>query len=533
MIRQAAGQAADRGAGSPGPGSPGQPSRLLLSAGIISVAYLLSRIMGYVREAFLAARFGTSYTTDAYLVAQDLPGSLFLAATAALSTVFIPIYQEQVLKRGASVAGRLAGTALAVAVGTAVALAGLGWLVAPALIPLLVPGLPSEVQALSSHLTRIMMPMTVFLAFTAIATAVLHAHRHFAAPAFVPLASNLTVVAALALISGPEQVGWVAMAAVLGALFGSLIQVRPLLSLGLELTVGMGGSQSALSGVGRLFLPVLLTMGGSQLQGFVDRFMASSLAEGSIAALGYAQRVSTLPYGIIGVAVATVLYPGLAEAAAAGRTEELRRTVSHGLRIMCYVLVPMAVGLFFFREPIVALFFQRGAFDVEATAITALALRFLSVGVLFFGWLDFLNRSFFALRDGWTPMWTALVMVAANALLNALLVPLLGLGGLALGTALSTAMAGGLLLARLRQRIGSLGIGAIARTALLSLVTSVAGALLGSWLFGLVDGDGLMIQVARLFGALGAVVLVHVGLSYLIGLGEAQEIVEMVRRRRK
>lgn len=531
MTRRAAGQAALRDTGSPST-TFGPPSRLLQSAAIISVAYLLSRIMGYVREAFLAARFGTSYTTDAYLVAQDLPGSLFLAATAALSTVFIPIYQEQVLKRGPSVAGRLAGTALALAVGSAVVVSGLGWLAAPSLIPLLVPGLPAQVQELSSHLTRIMMPMTVFLAFTAIATAVLHAHRHFAAPAFVPLTTNLTVVGALALISGPDQVGWVAVAAVAGSVLGTLIQVRPLLGLRLDLTVRMGGNQSALAGIGRLFLPVLLTMGAAQLQGFVDRFMASSLAEGSIAALGYAQRVSTLPYGIIGVAVTTVLYPGLAEAAASGRTEELRRTVAHSLRIMCYVLVPMGVGLFFFREPIVALFFQRGAFDAEATEVTAMALRFLSVGVLFFGWLDILNRSFFAIRDGWTPMWTAVAMVVANALFNALLVPWLGLGGLALGTALSTALAGGLLLVRLQRRIGPLGIPSILRTALVSLATSVVGALLGLGLCGLIPGDGLLVQAVRLASALGVVVLVHVGLSYLTGQREAREIFELVGRRR-
>lgn len=494
---------------------------LFKMATVIAVATLLSRFMGYLREALLAARFGATHVTDAYVVAQDIPSSVLAALGAALVMVFIPVFQSVVQRRGEEAAMRLVNTVMNVSLLISALLMALGWLVAPYLVPMLVPGLPGGVQALTVSLTRTMMPMMLFMAAGGVASAVLNANRRFTAPALVGLVTNLAVVGGLLLIHTPEQIGLVAWAVVAGSAASALIQLPLLPGLGLRYRPAVDWSDPALKQVGRLMLPMMLTTGAIQLQGFVGRFLASHLAEGSISALNYASRMNTLPYGVVGAAIATVLYPGLAESAAAGREGELRRTMREGLDTLAFVLLPMALGLVFFRNQIVHLFFQRGAFDPRATAATAYALQFFAVGILFSGWLDYLNRCFLALQDAVTPMWVALGMLALNLGFNLVLVGPLGHGGLALGTSLATAGAALFLLWRLGRRVG-LGDGlALLQAVGVHLGTAVFGTVAGlavlhlmKWLM---PGMGLISQAVRIVAGLGTIVVVHVALALSLG----------------
>ncbi len=510
--------------------------RLFKAASIISLAYIISRFMGYLRESMLAARFGASHTTDAYLVAQDLPTSLLAAVSMAIVMVFIPVYRQVAVQRGETDAWRLVNVVLNAAVVISVGVLAVSWLLAPTLVPKLVPGLPGDVQDLTIHLTRIMLPMMIFLSVTGVAMAVLNANRHFTAPALIGIVSNLAVIGVLLVVQGPAQIDWVAWAVVLGAAMGTLVQIPALWKSGFRYQPILDMADPVLAKIGRLVVPVMVSAGAAQMQGFVDRYMASGLAEGSISALNYAQRINTLPYGVVGVAVATVIYPSLAEYAAAGQVDDLRQTVTAGLRTLAWVLLPMAMGLYFFREPLIQLFFQRGAFDLRATEVTSQALRFLSIGILFFGWLDFLGRGFFALQDSLTPMWAGVGAVGLNVLFNLAFIRLLGLGGLALGTTLSTALAVGFLLWSLRRRVGPLGAGGLLRSVGISAVTAVAGGFVGRLVYGLVrsllPGTSFWLLALALVTGLGVVVIVHVGLGLLAGEQEGRQVLARFRRRK-
>jgi putative peptidoglycan lipid II flippase len=497
------------------------------AATLVSIALMASRVLGYVREALLASRFGATHTTDAYLTAQDIPSSLFAAISAALVMVFIPVYRDVVQKRGEAAGWRLVSTVTNAVLLLAVGLTALGLLVAPVVVPMLVPGLPQAALDLSVHLTRLMLPMMIFIAAAGVASAVLNANQQFTAPALVGFMSNVAVVTGLLLITSPTQIDWVAWSVVVGAVLSVVIQLPGLPRLGYRYEWRLDWRDPGLHQILRLILPVILTTFAIQLQNFVDRYLASHLAEGSISALNYAVRVNALPYGVIGAAITTVLYPNLAEHVAAGRHEEMRQSVKRGLRTLAFVLLPMAIGLVVFREPIVQLFFQRGAFDPRATDATAYALQFYAVGILFFGWLDFLNRCFFALQDTLTPMWAAVGMVVLNIGFNLALVKPLAHGGLALGTSLATVVAVLYLLWRLQGRMGAVAGLDLLRAVGVNLGTAMAGALCGYITYGalarLFPGASLVHLVVRLGAGLGVVVVVHVGLAVLFGNREVAE----------
>jgi len=518
----------------------GRTSRSLLgSASIVSAAYLASRLMGYGREALLAAQFGATHTTDAYLVAQEIPNFLFAAVGSALVMVFIPIYRELAVRAGDHAADQLFRRTLAVVSGGAVLLMLIGWVAAPALLPALVPGLPDPVQRLAVTLTAIMMPMIPLLGASSALTAVLNGRWHFAVPAFVPLIGNLFVVGMLLVVRRPEQITWVATAAVAGAAAGLLIQVPAVRAHGVQLwsrQVGQAPAavNRALGQIWRLVLPVALTAGATQLQSFATRFFASGLSPGSISALNYASRVNSVPYGVVGVALATVLYPGMAEQAAAGRIRDLRQTVGDGLRMLAFILLPMAAGLYVFREPAIRLFLERGAFDPQATAMTAGAIRYYAPGILFFGWLDFLSRSFVVVQETLTPLWAGIGMLAASLALNQLLVGPMAQGGLALSATLASGLAVAFLLWRLRQRLGPYEGWRVAGAVLTSLVTSGLGAAVGWQVYTHLPGasDGaFLVQALCLAAGLAALLAVHVGLGMLLGGSEGRRLLAGLRAR--
>lgn len=513
----------------------GNPRSLVKAASIITAAAVLSRILGYVREMLLAARFGATYTTDAYVTAHDLPYSLFLTVSAGVVMVFIPVYREVVQRRGHEAAGRLVVSVTNLTLLFALALLALGWALAPWFVPILVPWFPEHAHALTVSLTRTMLPMLLFMGLGGVATAVLNAHHRFTAPAFVGLVNNLPVVLTLLVVSQTAHIRWVAWSVVAGAALGALMLLPSLRRLGIGWRPAVDWEDPGLAKVGRLIVPVLITTGIIQVQDFFDRFLASGLAEGSISALNYAVRVNSLPYGVVGTSIATVLYPTLAAQAADQQADELRATLARGLRMLSFVLLPMAVGLLLFREPIVQLMFQRGAFDPAATRLTAYALLFYAPGILLFGWQDFLNRCFWALQDTRTPAWAAAGLVAFGLVFKLALVGPLAHGGLALGQTLATLVSVGFLLWQLRKRLTYIGGREILRSLGVHLATAAAGGLAGWGLYGLIaraaPGDGLVAQVVRLFPALGAVVVVHVALALLFGDREGAEVVSKAYRR--
>ncbi len=494
---------------------------------LVALAAVLSRLLGYVREMLLAAKFGATGVTDAYLVAQEIPGAIYFVVSSSLVLAFIPVYREVVERWGEEAAWRLVNTVLNVATLAFAALWLVGELAAPALIPLLAPGFSAESERLAVSLTRVMLPILLLVSLSGLSAGVLNAHRRFAAPAFFGLASNLVVVVTLLWVQEAGQISWVAYSLVGGWALGALIQLVDLLRTGYRYRPVMDLAEPALGRVWRMLLPVLVATSVTQVQTFAARVVASHLAEGTISFLNYAVRISQLPFNVIGLALTTVIYPTLAEQSASGGQDELKETLRDGLRRLAFLLVPMAVGTALFAVPIVRVVFERGAFTPDDTRMTAAALQFYAIGILFTGWVDMLNRTFYAVQDSLTPMWTALVMIAFNIVLNVALVGPLGHAGLALSASLAPFLGSLVLLARLRMRLGRLGGREIAGSLLTYLATSGAGALLGwlVWQGGVrFLGNGTLAQLILLILALGAIVVVHVAAALLLRTPDGAEL---------
>jgi putative peptidoglycan lipid II flippase len=461
---------------------------------IVAVGFLGSRLLGVVRSVAIADGFGTSPDLGAYWVAFRLPDLIFqLLAGATLASAFIPTFARHLTRHGEEEAWRLASSVLNLIALATLVLALLGMLLAPWLVPIMAPGLgedtgrQSELRSLAVDLTRIMLLSTILFSVSGMFMGILNARRHFLFPAIAPMVYNLSIIVA-ALISHNVRV--LAAGVVVGALVHLAIQLPALRQVGMRYSPVVQWRDPAVREVARLMLPRVLGLAAWQFNLLVAIFFASTISDAAISATNYAWLIVMTPLGIFGMAIATALFPTLADQAAQEKSDEMRWSISSALRLILFLTLPASVGLMLLGEPLVTFLFQRGEFGAASTDVTVSALVFYSIGLFALGGTEILSRGFYALGDTRTPVAFAVLSMVLNVVFCLILVVAIPLEvrGLALAMSLASIVEFFLLFRALSRRMGGLEEGHV----IYSLMRT-AGAML------------LMVEVVGLF-----VVLMHV-----------------------
>ena len=456
IAAETAGGGAELGTAGPAPSRAGALGR---ATGVVALATLVSRLLGFLRNTALADRFAASNLTDAYNVAALIPLVLFAAVGVALTTVFIPLFSELLAGRDRAEAERFASNvngAVTVAAGGLVlileAAAGL-------LVHALLRGWSPADQALCIRLVRITAPLILFYAWSAVVGGVLNVRGFFGPNAAMGVPQNLIIIGAIVLASqgGRQNIGWVAWGSLVGTFTTYLVQLPALHGSRFQVGWRLDLRDPLLRRMGRLVGPAALTALAQQMGSLFVYVLGSRLAAGLITDFTYASRLQVLAYSILGMSISTVVYPRMAAASATGDMAPFRRTFVQGLGLVSLVTVPLAVGLFVLRGPVVHVAFQHGRFTAADTAATAVPLALLSLGTVPYAWQDYLNRTFFALQDTRTPMKAALVGTLVGTVLALALYRRLALAGLGLAMALGWATAAATLVVCLRRRLGLLG----------------------------------------------------------------------------
>ncbi len=504
--------------------------RLLTAAGIIAAATLTSKLLGFLRETALAAHFGAGAETDAYLAASSLPSILFSTMVGAVGTTFIPVYTQRA-RLDRTQALRMTNSLLNLSVVLSLGLTLAGYLFAPELIHLLVPGFQGAVLLLTVKLTRVMLPLMLASAVSALATGFLQANERFTAPALIWPVYNLVIITAILFLAPATGILGVAAGTVVAGASQVLVQFLPARRLGYRFQPVIDLRDEGLHRLGRLTVPVLLGGMAGQIGVMVDRLLASRLAEGSISALNYANKLYNLPNGIFVTAVVTVLYPAFSGHAAQGDAKALVRSFRRGFNLITLAVLPMMTGLIVLSQPVVRLVYQRGAFNAQATRLTSFALVFYSLGMLSTATQALLARVFFALQDTTTPMFIGMASVGLNILLNLVLVGPLAHGGLALSLSVAATFNAGATLVALRKKLGPLGgrslgatlIKSAVATGVMSLVVVAAYAAIARWL----PGTGTGREVLRLGAVTGLGAVAYIGALWPLRVAELGEVARL------
>lgn len=497
-------------------------SRLAKRTATVGGMTSVSRVLGLVRDVVIARTFGAAPEADAFFVAFRVP-NLFRRwfGEGAFSQAFVPVLAEYRERFGrddveALVAAVTATLGLALALFTLVGIACAPWLVT-----LFSPGFLEEPEqhARATALLRLTFPYLLLICMVALSGALMNTWGRFAVPAFTPVLLNVGLIAG-ALWLAPQlesPVFGLAWGVLIGGVLQLLLQLPTLARLGLLLRPRFRPRHPGVRQIGRLMLPAVFGASVSQVNILIDTALASLLVSGSISWLYYADRMMEFPLGVFSIALGTVVLPSLSRAFQRGRHEDYARTLDWGLKLVCLVTVPAAVGLSVLATPILSTLFEYGAMGGQDVRAAAGALAAYGVGLVGLSFVKVLAPAYFARQDTRTPVRVALVAVGVNVGLNLLLIGPLAHVGLALATSVAACVNAGLLFRGLVRRgqyrpgadwaglLGRVGVASVCMAVALRLAApghSVFSALdcwgRGAWLAGLV-ALGVLIYAAVLW----------------------------------
>ncbi|MHB8625324.1 MAG: murein biosynthesis integral membrane protein MurJ [Aggregatilineales bacterium] len=509
-------------------------SQIARAAGVVMISFVLTGVLGIVRQAVVGARFGLSPDMDAYNAANRVSETLFtLVSGGALGSAFIPVFSRFLRRDDAPGAWRLASVTATVIglAGTALAIIVV-LLAVPIVANFLVPEATLAQQALTVHLLRPMLVTVVIFGLSGLSMAILNAHQRFLAAALAPSLYNVGLIIGAAFLAPLFGIDGLAYGTVLGAALHLVVQLPTLLRLPgarQRLRPQVAVQAEGVGEVFRLMAPRVFGLGMVQVNFWVNTALVSGMVAGSLTALTNAFALLFTVLGVLGQSVGTAVFPTLAALNAGADVENFRRVLASALRSVLFMSLPATVGLIVLAEPLIAAIYGRGAWTPTATEATAWALRFYAIGLVGFALQEVLARAFYALHDTQTPVLIAVIGVILNVGLSLALIRVVQggdaaqgpFGGLALANALATIAESVALWLLIRRTIGGIEDRAVLNTA---ARTAIAALAMGAVVYGLArvlatQSPFVILGVGALIGVIAFELL-----ALALGIAEARSL---------
>ncbi len=429
---------------------------LLKALATISGLTLVSRILAFARDVLIARIFGAGMATDAFFVAFKLPNLLRrLFAEGAFSQAFVPIFGEYKNRRGHEETQLLVDhvTTMLALILFVVTLVGI--IAAPILVYISAPGFAKEPDKfqLTVRLLQVTSPYIFFISLVAVAAGILNTYNKFWVPAFAPILLNLCFIAGALWLAPyfdpPVMVlAWAVFAAGVVQL---AFQVPFLKKIGMLPTIRFSWQDEGMWRVIKQMGPAVFGVSIAQISLILNTIFASFLVAGSVSWLYYADRLMEFPTGILGVAISTILLPSLSKCHASNDTAEYSRLLDWGLRLTVLLTLPAALALGMIAVPLLATFFQHGAFSAHDVLMSRTALVGYSIGLIGLILVKILAPGFYARQDIKTPVKIGIVTLLATQVMNVLFIGPLQHAGLALSIGLGACLNSAILFYNLRK----------------------------------------------------------------------------------
>lgn len=516
---------------------------VMRAAGLVSVAVLLSRVVGLVREIVIRANLGvTTVPAEAYEIAARLPETIFLIiAGGAIGSAFIPTFAAYFEQDDSAGGWQLFSNVINLLTLVVTAISLLSMLFAPELVIWLAEekvAVNPELLPLTVRLMRIMLFSPIIFGASGVIMGALNARQHFLLPALAPTIYNVGIIAGGLLWPGsqPEQAAFgFAVGTVVGAVGHFLVQLPGLKQKEARYTAVLNLKDPGVRQVMRLMSPRVLGLSFSEINKFLIIWLTNPMATGSLPALNTAFRLIIMPQGIIGQALGIAAFPTMATLAARKQWDEMRQIFADSLRILLFLGLPFSVLFAILAMPLASLLLRWGYTTAEGISFVSFGLMFYALGLVPLLALEVVARTFYALSDTLTPVLAGGIQIVIMWLLSLwfsqTIFPQLGwlpLGGLALGFSLSNVVEVLLLLWLLRRKLGGIQgyslLNGLWRMGVATLLMAGGMWLVQGWL-----GETAVLLQLILIGGVGG--MIYVVSCAVLRLEELNRLWQYGRRR--
>lgn len=430
------------------------------SISIMAILILLAKFMGLFREMLIAGIYGQGYASDVINSSTQIPLLFFdMVLGVAILSTFVPIYNKNLEKQGRAAADAFANNFITVVGAVAVLAALLGSVFSEPIVKVMVPGygeVPGKIEE-TAKLLRILFPSIAFTAIAYVAVGILQSHGEFTVPSLISVVSNGIMIAYLIIFRDKMGLTGVAVSMLVAWAAQLVFQIPWLVKTGYKYKPRWNFKDGTMKEVALLALPVLISSWVQPLCNLINMSFGSGLGDGAVSALNWANKIYIIMVGVFAYAITNFIFPKLSRLSAGDNDEAFAETTRTSVGWIIFIITIISALFLALSNPIIKVVFERGAFTSDSTQITASALFFYSFGMVGYSICEVLNKSFYAIRDGKTPMYTSIFGVIVNIGFAALFVLVLNIGiqGLALASAISsTAIAVSLLIMINKRRKG-------------------------------------------------------------------------------
>ncbi|MCL5094076.1 MAG: murein biosynthesis integral membrane protein MurJ [Patescibacteria group bacterium] len=440
------------------------------AAFIIGATYLVNNFLGLIREIIIANKFGAERTADIFFASFKIPDFIFqLLILGALSSAFIPVLVESLTEKGEDEGQKVANSVLNLFLIAAVFFAIIMYFLVPYIVPIVFKGFFKytqetgfDVYKVTVNTTRLMLLSPIFFCLSGIFSGILNSYKRFVAYSLAPVVYNISIIFSALFLTSYFKVPvyGLAVGVILGAVLHMLVQLPAVLRTGYRYRPIIYFYKGKVDKIIRLMIPRTITIGIGQINILVDSFVASFFI-GGISVITYANDIQTVPSVVFGIAIATAIFPYLAESYAKKDMAEFLKSFSWSFRRIMFFLIPATFGIIALRAQIVRLIFGFGQFNVqqwESTKWTTMTLLFFIISLVAQGVIPLIIRAFYAIKDTKTPLYIGIFVMILNAVLT-LTLPFhtsLGIAAVALAFSVASFANMGLLLFYLHKKIGIL-----------------------------------------------------------------------------
>ena len=408
---------------------------IIKKGSVITIITLISRPLGYVREAIQAYLFGATLLVDAFVVAFNFPELIqTLFFSGATSAFLIPVCTKYM--KNDKEYSDIYSTFINLTIIFTLFLSIIFFIFSNQIIQLIAPGFSPESKNITGILFIIMIPVIALHAILSVIKAFLNAKEHFAGPEMSGILWNIIFILTAILLNKKLGIYSLAMGVTLGSISQIIVQFPYLKKFNIRYSIVLSLNHPSITEAKRLFTGALIATSIVPINSFVGRIIASYLPQGEVASLAYAFRIFILPFSLFAVPVYTVMFSKISKLYHEKDMEGIYSHIDSSFILLCITLIPSTILLCSTGDSIIKILYERGAFTSKETFMTNRALFGYGIGILFYALSLSLVRVFNALHNMKTPAVIGITSIVINAILASLLMKQFNNLGISLATSI-------------------------------------------------------------------------------------------------
>ena len=498
-------------------------------------AIFLAKILGLVRNIIFANCYGTGFEATAFFTASRIPLQLLdMTLGAAISSTFIPVFNEFFQKKGKERAVQFANNFLNIIIVISLILTALGIIFAPFIVELIAPNLEPNTFNLTVELIKILFPIMLFTAVAFVFVGFLQSLDEFNIPAIISVVANGILILYLLIFNNKYGIKGVAIAMLIGWGTQILVQLPSVKKKGFKYKPTLDFKDEGIKKVVRLAIPILISTWVQPINNLVNLRLASGLEEGqAVSAIEYSYNLYLIIVGVFSYTLSNIIFPELSKLTADNKKDEVKTILNNSIKASLLFIIPMSVGMALISSDIIQLIYQRGEFTAHSTMLTSKALLFYSIGRIGYGLMEILNNAFYAMQDSKTPMKSSVVAILLNIILSLTLVKYMGYTGLPLAASITSIVIAVLMIAMISKNVnGLVNKNDVKELAKILFSATIMGIIIIA-LKNVIVGNTTIATILRVGASVGAGVIVYFASVLLLKNKTLDEFITKVKNKAK